>query len=162
MQRCFWSIALIPHTNGELHSWFCRWRNDEAWFDFVTGERRDGESFRECIDREVRDSLGLQSNGFLVANAAQLNMEFAAVLPGQTELCHVAAAFYMVHLYGRASRQNVESHPDGRWLTSSELFAGETADGKRVNPALTYLLKRSEVIPAWTPPLGADETQVDL
>jgi hypothetical protein len=79
---------------------------------------------------------------------AQLNMEFATVLPGEFDPHHVAVAFYTVNLYREASRQTVDAHPGGRWLSSRELLKGETMDGKPVSPILTYLLRRSEVIQA--------------
>jgi hypothetical protein len=149
MQTYFRSIALIPRGAEGRASWFCRWSDQHAYFDFVTGERVREESFRSCIEREVVNTLGLCPKDFLVANMAQLELEFVAVLPGETEPSHVRVAFYMVRPYGQTSREVVESSPGGRWLTGRELLAGQTDDGAAVNPILTYLLKRSEVIRPW-------------
>jgi hypothetical protein len=79
---------------------------------------------------------------------AQLNMEFATVLPGESEPHHVAVAFYLVNLYRAAAREALAAYPNGRWLSSRELLAGETRDGKPVSPVLSSLLQRSGVIQA--------------
>jgi hypothetical protein len=149
MRRYFRSLALIPRVNEERSSWFCQWNQVDGWFDFVTGERLDNESFRDCIDREVSNTLGLGPKDYLVANMAQLNLEFAAVLPGEAEASHVSVAFFIVNPYGKTSRQMLESHPGGRWLTGGELLEGKTTDGIPVSPVVTYLLKRADVIPSW-------------
>jgi hypothetical protein len=149
MQKYARGLALIPQGNGARSTWFCHWDQENTRFDFVTSERVGDESFRDCIDREIVMKLGLRTNDFLVANMAQLNLEFAAVLPGYEESNHVMVAFFLVQLYSRASRQKLKSFPGGRWLTGHELLEGKTTDGEAVNPVLTYLLKRSEVIRPW-------------
>ena len=149
MRKYCRSLALIPRSNEERSSWFCLWDEQKACFDFVTGERLGDESLRDCIDREVSDTLGLRPNDFLVANMAQVNLEFAAVLPGEAEASHIVVAFFIVNHYSEASRQIVESHPGGRCLTGRELLAGETTDGRAISPILTYLLKRADVVRAW-------------
>ncbi len=118
MQKYVRSLALIARVNEQHSLWLCQWCDQRACDDFVSGERRADESFRDCIDREVAKSLGLQWRDFLVANMAQLNMEFAAVLPGEQHPYHVAVAFYIVHLYHAASRQRVASLPNTKWLTT--------------------------------------------
>jgi hypothetical protein len=149
MRKYCRGFALIPRETGEPSCWFCHWDERNNFFDFVAGERAGDESFRDCVDREVSSKLGLRTSDFLVANVAQLNLEFAAVLPGDEEPNHVRVAFYIVRPYSQAARQVLASFPGGRWLTGHELLEGGTRDGKRVNPSLTYLLKRSEVIHPW-------------
>lgn len=148
MRRFFRSIALIPR-NAQRSSWFCLWDPKHEWLDFVTGTFEDGQSSRECLDRNVATTLGLDSASFLVANMAQLNMELAVVLPSQSETAHIRVAWYIVQLYKDASRQIVGSFPSARWLSGRELLAGKAEDGLQVNPTLTYLLKRSAVIRQW-------------
>ena len=148
MQQFFRSIALIPR-DAQRRSWFCVWDAAHEWFDFVSGTFTDGESSRECLDRNVATTLGLESRSFLVSNMAQLNMEFAALLPCEPNVTRVKIAWYIVQLYNQAARRIVDSFPDSRWLSGGELLAGEAGDGLQVNPTLSYLLKRSEVIQAW-------------
>jgi hypothetical protein len=148
MRKYFRSLALVPPDHSDRSRWLCLWSADRTCFDFVSGEPREGESFRQCIQRQVAHELDLEQKDFLVANMAQLNLEFAAVLPGDTEPRHVGVAFYIVNLYRESARDTVESLPGTRWLGNDELLAGKTADGSPVSRVLTYLLKRSDVIPA--------------
>jgi hypothetical protein len=148
MRDYFRAIALVPRESAEWAHWFCIWSPKQSCYDFVAGQPESDESFRACVQRSVRQKLKLGKSDFLVANMAQLNMEFATVLPGECDPHHVAVAFYVVNLYRSAAREAVAAYPGGRWLSSRELLAGETSDGKPVSPTLTYLLRRSEVIQA--------------
>ena len=147
MQKYFRSIAMIP--NEDQSRWFCAWNESEAYFDFTSVEPRAGDSFRACISKEVIRVLRLRSKDVLVANMAQINDEYVGVLPGHPQQQHIAIAFFMVHLYGKSSNNAVDSLPKGRWLTSSELLAGQAKDGLAISPTLVHLLRRTEVIQAW-------------
>lgn len=149
LPRFFRSFALIPKPDGDTSSWFCLWSAQSRYYEFVTAIRGFEDSYRDCLEEELCRALGLKHRDFLVANMAQLNLEFADVLPGQSQPHHIGAAFYMVHLYGEAARTTVEGIAKGRWLSSSELLEGKTADGSAVSPVLTYLLNRSDVIQPW-------------
>ena len=120
-------------------------------FDFISAEPLQSESFRECIDRQVGIELGLKSADILVSNMAQLNLECAAKLSGDTDPSHLGVAFYVVHLYSKASRQKAESLSPNEyeWLASEELLCGKTSRGKLVSPILSFLLRRSQVIQSW-------------
>jgi hypothetical protein len=150
MEKRFYSIGLIPKFVDDSTLWLARWRDRHSVFECGRGNRLGKESFRECIDREVGWALGLnRERDFLVANMAQLNLEFPAVLPGDSELSHVAVAFYVVNLYGKAAWQQVESDPENQWLTGRELHRGRTRLGRPISQLLTFLLKRSDVIHEW-------------
>ena len=47
------SVALLRHPEQLEHLWLAHWDSRRQYFDFVTAERLDDESFRECLDREI-------------------------------------------------------------------------------------------------------------
>jgi hypothetical protein len=148
MRKYFRALALLPRAYPEWSNWFCVWSAERRCLDFIAGEPSGNESFRQCVQRCVQQTLGLPRNSFLVSNMAQLNMETAMVLPGECDPHHLAVSFYLVNLYREVSRSTVEAFPRGRWLSNRELLAGESADGEPVSPVLTHLLRRTEVIQA--------------
>ena len=149
LPKYFRSVALIPESSGLNSGWLSIWDNNRSCFDFVTAERCGDESFRDCVHREVLESLELTKRDVLVSNMAQLNLEFVDTLPGSVSDSHIAISFYLVHLYSRAARQAVEEMVEGRWLTGKELLHGETTDGWSVSPTLSYVLHRADVIQTW-------------
>lgn len=138
---------MIPN---ELRSaWFCEWNESAQFFDFISVETNVGDSFRDRIAEKVILRLGLQSRDVLVANMAQINTEYIGSLPDHPHPQHIAVAFFMVHLYSQSSKPVVNSIPDARWLTASELLASKAKDCRAVSPTLSHLLTRTEVIQAW-------------
>ena len=144
------SIALIRKPAAHGTAWLARWDDGQQYYDFVMAEPLEDESFRECIDREVGWVLRLdRQRDYLVANMARLNLEFQARLPGHSEPAQVTAVFYAVDLYRKAAWHQVDADPLNRWLSSKEICRGKTGDGQRINPLVTFLIRRSEVIQPW-------------
>lgn len=141
------AFALIPRTFDSQSEWLCLWDENRSYFDFITAVRSAKHSFRDDLQSQVCKALDLRKRDVLISNMAQLNLEFAGVLPGEGNTKHVVAAFYLVHLYSRSARDRVEELSEGRWLSTDELLNGQTLDGWGVSPNLSFLLRRSDVIP---------------
>jgi len=152
MRKIARSFAMIPRTMGDRSMWYSIWSPECGGcgaYSFVASQRDDGESFRDALEREVSHRLELPPQDYLVANMAQVNLEFFAVLPGEDAADLILASFYLVHLYTQQAREIVDAHNHGRWLTSNELLAGSTEDGHAVDPTLTFLLQKADVIQPW-------------
>jgi hypothetical protein len=144
------AIALIrkPADHGTV--WLARWNPRAEHYDFIMAEPLEHESFRECIDREVGWVLGLdRQRDYLVANMARLNLEFDARLPGHPVETCVNVAFYVVDLYRQPAWQRVDADRQNCWLSAKEICSGRTERGQLVNPALAFLIQRSQVIQPW-------------
>ena len=120
------------------------------FFEFVAGSRLEKESFRETVRREVAWAFGLDGNrDFLVSNVSQINLEFVARLPNDDFESHVAVAFYLVDLYRKRTMEIVDADNKNRWLTSRDVWRGQTVDQLPIDPQLIYLIRRSNVISEW-------------
>lgn len=146
MAARFRSIVMMPDDYGSPEAWYSRWSHVRGHYDFITGERLNDESPRQVALRCVTEQLPLRASDLLVANMAQVNYEFFDRQCGCDEPQHVCVAFYIVHLYRAAARAAIEKDPDGSWLSSAELLSGTSTDGKPVNPLLTWLLKRLDLV----------------
>lgn len=151
LPKYFRSLALISQATDSTSTWLCLWNDHGKHFDFVTAEvdSDSDKSFRESLHREVLETFSLNQRDILVANMAQLNLEFADTLPGHLEPMHIGISFYPVHLYSQAARKSVDEMTRVRWLSGPELLNGQTSDGWGVSPTLRYFLRRSAVIQAW-------------
>ena len=68
------SIALVRHPEQLENLWLAHWNASRKHYDFVTAERLDDESFRECLDREVAWILDIRRDkDYIVSSQARLH-----------------------------------------------------------------------------------------
>jgi len=150
MERTSLSVALIRKTYNQGLRWLARLDPATRKLTFVVGERLGKESFREAATREVAWELRLdRQRDFLVANMAQMNLEFIDQLPDHHSKCHVTVSFYNVEIYRKDVVKSLEEDPNNFWVTSEEICDGKTKCGRVFHPLIPYLVKRSNVIQYW-------------
>jgi hypothetical protein len=150
METIYSSIALIRNTDNQNVRWLARLNQSTNHLGFVIGERLANESFRETAIREVAWELRLdRQRDFLVANMAQMNLEFIDRLPGQFEKSHVVASFYNVEIYRKGIMASLESDSQNFWVSSEEICNGVSQCGRHFDPIVPYLVNRSNVIQYW-------------
>jgi hypothetical protein len=144
------AIALIRNFDtGNMLRWLAVYNKKSRSLNFVSGDRLDGESFREAIMREVAWQLDVSRNDFLTSQMAQLNLEFLETLPHASIEMHYHVAFYNVEAYRPAVIKIIQSRTELAWVTSEEICNGRTKLGVPFDPTLSYLINRSAVIQHW-------------
>jgi len=149
------SIALLRHPEQLENLWLAYWNTGRNYFDFVTAERMEGDSFRESLDREVAWILDLRRRkDYIISSMARLHLELPAN-DSQSDPQDTAprdgapqavVEFYVVDLYGKSGRASVELNQQLRWVSGEEVLSGQTNDGQAVSPSLVQLLTRADVI----------------
>ena len=142
------AITLVPDDYGLPTAWLGRWCHVRGHFDFASADRTADESLRDAATRAVVEGLPLTKRDVLVANMAQLNLEYVDQQPDTETPLAVQVAFYMVHLYRAPARAAVDNDDDCRWLTAEELLSGDVGGGYRVSPLLTRLLRQADLFRA--------------
>ena len=144
------SIALIRNFDtGKMLRWLAVYQKKSRSLNFVTGDRLQGESFRESILREVAWQLDIDRKDFLTSKMAQLNLEFIETLPHTSVERHYHVAFYNVEVYRRDVIEKIHNRSELTWVTSEEICDGKTKLGVPFDPTLGYLINRSDVIQHW-------------
>lgn len=142
-------VALIRKI-GQRVLWLGKHNQVQQQIDFMIAHRLEKESWRDAIMREVAWELDLdRKQDMVVSNMAQLNLEFAAALPGQVDLTQIVCAFYNVELYGKSAKAKVEENQEFLWLTSNEICEGVSEAGVPISPLLMMLNGRAKVIQHW-------------
>src|SRR5438477_9623477 len=73
------SIAIITRPDAGGMRWLAQWNEKWQSFNFVSGHKESGETFRECIVREIKEELSLSETvDFDVSPAPRLHVEFTA------------------------------------------------------------------------------------
>ena len=144
-------IALIRNFNtGNMLRWLGVYNRSTQTINFITGERLEGESFRESVRREVAWNLDVDRNSdFLASKMAQLNLEFVESLIDGHDARHYHVAFYNVEVYREKVLDKIAARDDLIWVTSEEICAGKTKLGIQFDPVLKALIRKSEVIQHW-------------
>jgi hypothetical protein len=150
------SIALFRHPDQPEKLWLAVWDSHANHFDFVTAERLERESWRECLDREIAWTLNLRrGKEYMISSMARLRLDLTAptdsteisslnTSPGQSQ--YSAVEFYVVDLYGKSGEATLANNERLQWLSSEEVLSGRTANGRLVSPSLVSLLKQADVI----------------
>lgn len=145
MMRFCGSIALIRRIQNEQAEWLAVWHDQRQQFEFIRSEILEGDSFRECLDREIAWELQLdRGRDYVISSVARLHAEIPVDEAGDDE-CHVVE-FFVTELYGSHSREAVNATPRAVWLTTAEVLAGQSMDGRPVDPLLVDWLKHADVI----------------
>jgi len=144
-------IALIRNFNtGNMLRWLGVYDRATQTISFLSGERLEGESFRESVTREVAWNLEVErKSDFLASKMAQLNLEFVESLIDGDEERHYHVAFYNVEVYREKVLDKIAARDDLIWVTSEEICAGKTKLGIHFDPLLIALIKKSDVIQHW-------------
>lgn len=144
------AIALIRNFDtGNMLRWLAVYQKKSRSLNFVTGDRLEGESFREANMREVAWQLNVDRKDFLTSKMAQLNLEFMETLPHASVETHYHVAFYNVEVFRPAVIETIQSRSEFVWVTSEEICNGKTKLGVPFDPTLSYLINRSAVIQHW-------------
>ena len=150
MKKIELAIALIRSTASGTPRWLIKQAGNVSKPSLIIGHRLENESFRETVAREVSWELNLdRRRDFLVANMAQMNLEFVDRLPGNPEKSHIRAAFYNVEIYRSHVLEQLHNDASCRWIDSAAVCDGVTRHGQILNPIVPYLINRSSVIQHW-------------
>ncbi len=139
------SIALLRHPEYLENNWLAYWDARRKHYDFVTAERLDDESFRECLDREIAWVLDIRrGKDYIISSQARLHLDIP--VESEDDDTFFVVEFYIADLYGKSGRASVELNKQLRWLSSDEVLSGRTSDGQLVNSSLVELLDKADVI----------------
>lgn len=147
MEAFVGSIALVRDQAAPPVRWLLAKRGH---LEFIQAERLEGDSFRECIQREVAWSLDLRrQRDCLVSSYSRLHLSQAIFLPDENQQVWFEVEFFVVELFTEQARQSVASNPQFTWLTGPEIHRGVSDDGLPIQERHRLLMKAADVIPAW-------------
>ena len=143
MRTSIAAMALIRKEEGGQTLWLAQWNSRWRRFHLVGGHRESGESFRECVVREIEEELGLRDGaGVAVAAEPTAHVEFVAFSEGQREETAYTMELFDAELTTAAAREKVDAAEENRWLSESEIRLGLCKDGRPISPTLERLLAK--------------------
>lgn len=138
-------IAIIRRAGRSGRpEWLAQWNEKWAAFFLIGGHREAGESFRECVTREVAEELELDPAAYTVGDPLA-RLQYLAPSRSAGELTEYDQHLYPVAL-SEAARKLID---DGekrlglRWLSAAEVRRHEAEDGRPVSETVEVLLDLS-------------------
>jgi 8-oxo-dGTP pyrophosphatase MutT (NUDIX family) len=150
MRRSTASLAVIrrPGPDGRplyLAQWNEKWKS----FNLVGGHKKENESFRACLVRELFEELGIvpepgDPDGLagpgptcLVGKAPLGRLDYEAFSQSAGERSSYCIELFGVDLSPQAE-EDISRDQNNRWVSEAEIEAGRCADGKAVSDTMRH------------------------
>lgn len=141
MRESIASVALIREHKHAGAKWLTRWNDKWQAYSFVAGHVEPGESFRDCVVREVKEELGLRNEvDFVVASQPGARVEFVAWSARAKADTAYTMELFELDLIRPEALDIVHSERRNRWLSEEEIRKGFSADGHPVSETVGRLL----------------------
>jgi 8-oxo-dGTP pyrophosphatase MutT (NUDIX family) len=140
-------LALITRTVAGKTEFLCQFHEKTRGYFLVGGHREDGESFRDCVIREVGEELNLTSNDFHVASQPRSALTYMARSRSTGIDTEYFFELFDVQI-GDRSLTKIESEPNNRWLSAEEILEMRLHRSQSVSPDLRRILIQSGIIAA--------------
>ena len=127
------AIALIRREFESSTQWLAQWNEGWRAYSFIGGHKRDEESFRECMIREIEEELGLREGADVLVPTAPLHLEYTAVSPRAGAETEYVVELFDVGLLGDRAIAAISANQDNRWLSEPEIMRGQCHDGRPVS-----------------------------
>lgn len=137
------SVALICRPERARPRWLARWNRNWQCFYFVGGHKHDDETFRECLEREMREELALASGThYAVSEGPVARVAYAAESRSAGVETQYVLRVFDVHFVDDAIDDQIVSSQDVRWVTGDEIRACRCADGRPISRTMAFVLDR--------------------
>ena len=113
------------------------------------GEKGEGESYRDCLTRVLRDLEGLDTGkDVLLSHAPRAHVQFAEDTPGPAAGAVTVLEFYLAEPFrkGRSRIGELEGEGTAVWLTAGDLLTGR-AGTRRIAARQRDLMTRAGLMP---------------
>lgn len=143
MRKSIASVALIVRRQTESE-WLLQW--NAAWncFNLIGGHKREDESFRDCLIREIDEELHLHvARDYRIAAKPQLELGYLAFSKRAQCETQYEVLVYPVDLEVSAERQAMleQAEENNRWVSESEIDSGKTRDGATISDMTARVLR---------------------
>jgi 8-oxo-dGTP pyrophosphatase MutT (NUDIX family) len=132
-------IALFERKLAGKTEWLAQWNENWQAFFFIGGHRHEGETFRDCVLREIGEELDLAALEFTVASQPCHNLEYKARSRSADELTAYTMELFAANLSQQAAVV-VDVDRRNRWLSEEEILRLEAYDARPISPTVYLLL----------------------
>ena len=142
MRKSTGALAYLIRNRDEHPELLAQWNEGWQSYSFVGGHKRNEESFRECVIREVNEELRIdEGSEFLVEPTALSHLEYTA----WSVRARVATAYTMevfrVTLVSTDIEAFVSRAAENCWVSFPEIWAGCTENGTHISNTVRDIVR---------------------
>jgi 8-oxo-dGTP pyrophosphatase MutT (NUDIX family) len=146
MRKSEASLAVIRRPRDGGSRWLALWNVKWDAFHFVGGHRHPGETYRDCMVREILEETGLRDGIDCHVEPGPLaHLDYTAWSNHARADTEYTMELFAVDLDEHAERA-LEGNPSVRWLTDDEIRSERCRDGRPVSPTMGFLIARAEIL----------------
>ena len=147
MESFVGSLGLVRSSAASPARWLLMKR---AQLEFIHADRLSGDSYRDCIVREITWTLNLhRQRDCLVSSYSRLHLSQDIYVPSEAQKVWFDVEFFVAELYTEAARRSVADNPHAVWLTGAEVGTGRSNEGLPICERHSLLMTAADVISAW-------------
>jgi ADP-ribose pyrophosphatase YjhB (NUDIX family) len=141
MRRSRGALAYIERKRFGRVEFLTQWNVGWRAYSLVGGHKREAESFRQCLTREVGEELGLREGlQFRATREPLARLRYAAWSESADAETDYTLVIFGVRMIGAEAEFVESADPENRWVTLDEIQVGLTCDGRRVSHTVDRIL----------------------
>jgi ADP-ribose pyrophosphatase YjhB (NUDIX family) len=141
------AFALIRRQRRGRPEWLAQWNPNWQSYNFVGGHKRNEETFRECVAREISEELQLQEHReFTVSRERAARLEYVDFSESAHEETAYTIELFEVRLSRIAMLRWIPAQDVNRWLTANEVIERATRDGRPIGRSMGRILERAGAV----------------
>lgn len=135
------AAAVVCRQSGLQLVWLARWNKNWQCYYLVGGHKHEGESFRECLTREIREELGLEEGKECVISPRPCRrLEYDQWSESARAETHYCIELFAVKLGADTEVTLPKSRREVRWLSREEIQSRRCVDGQPVSPTMERMV----------------------
>jgi 8-oxo-dGTP pyrophosphatase MutT (NUDIX family) len=141
MRESIAAMALIRQDHEGRTLWLAQWNSPWGRYHLVGGHKRDNESFRECVIREVQEELGIAAGTeFTVGEASLTHLDYRDWSERAAQETRYVVELFEVQLAGKTAYRKVAADRRNRWVAEGEIRDHRCRDGMPISVTMERLL----------------------
>ena len=139
------ALAIIRREEYGQTCWLAQWNRNWNAYAFIGGHKREEESFRECVIREIEEELGLKyETDFEVSEDPITHLEYTAWSESARQETEYEFELFSVEVAGSAIPK-IGAETTNRWLSGDEIDKLQTAGQQRISPTTKMILTKVDL-----------------